>query len=218
MKILSTKLLSEEELKIAANLQLEITCLPTIRITFNKFNTKNIENNFDTILFTSSNAVNYFFENIQNDEFIKNSKIVSIAEKTALTLKTKKNSIYKCGKNIKEITELINTDPYINSIIHPCGNLSTIIETQKNYMQLVVYNNTPIYVNKISEKYDAVMIFSPSGVKGFIKNNLLNNETIYCCVGKSTANYLSSFNTSLNIIVAEKTDAVSMLLAIKNNQ
>lgn len=216
MKVFSTKLLTEEELKIAQQLQLEVTCKPTIQITCSKLNLNNIDD-FDTVVFTSSNAINCFVENTQY-VLLANKKIVCIAEKTASTLIEKNFSIYKSGNSIKEISAIINTDPNIGSILHPCGNLAKPLDTIKKYNRLEVYNNLPLYIEKISEEYNAILFFSPSGINGFIKNNTLNNNnTIYCCIGNSTATYLRSFNASLNIIIAEKTNAISMLQAIKNN-
>ena len=54
-------------------------------------------------------------------------------------------------------------------------------------------------IKKISDKeiyqeiFDAILFYSPSGIKSFMKNNLLNDS--YCiCIGKTTSNYAKKYS------------------------
>jgi uroporphyrinogen-III synthase len=58
--------------------------------------------------------------------------------------------------------------------------------------ELITYKNlaNPIKHNQI---FDAILFYSPSGIKSFMKNNLLNDS--YCiCIGKTTSNYAKKYS------------------------
>ena len=58
--------------------------------------------------------------------------------------------------------------------------------------QLITYKNlaNPIKHNQI---FDAILFYSPSGIKSVMKNNLLN-DSYWICIGKTTSNYAKKYS------------------------
>jgi uroporphyrinogen-III synthase len=61
-----------------------------------------------------------------------------------------------------------------------------------------------------------VMFYSPSGVESFLSENKLNRDTLYCCIGDTTAAKLRKADGNATIIVSSAPTAEAMLFTIKN--
>jgi uroporphyrinogen-III synthase len=81
---------------------------------------------------------------------------------------------------------------------------------------LVVYSNNPEYIPALEGTYDAVLFYSPSGIDGFKQNNPLNNQTVYCCIGSTTANYLNGLQTGLNYLISKGNSTREMINELYN--
>ena len=77
IKILSTKQLDDKTINYARSLNFDITCVDFIKIVSAKWD-ENILNlhEFDSVAFTSDNAVKYFAENKRAAEWIKNKNVI----------------------------------------------------------------------------------------------------------------------------------------------
>jgi len=122
-----------------------------------------------------------------------------------------------------QLADKIMVDKSIKSVLHICGNLKLDTLGDKltasgiSYKPLIVYETIPVS-NEISEAYDAVMFYSPSGIDSFLMKNKLALDTLYCCIGEATADRLRSIDNSVNIVVAKQPTPEEMLKAIIENK
>ena len=84
------------------------------------------------------------------------------------------------------------------------------------YTDLMVYQ-TGTKAKKATEKFDAVLFYSPSGIESFLVLNNLDNETVYCCIGNTTAQALKEARNTVTIILPESSTPQSMLSALSNH-
>jgi uroporphyrinogen-III synthase len=123
--------------------------------------------------------------------------------------------------NAKQLADLIIANGNVRSVLHICGNLT--LDTLQNklmteglsYMQLPVYETTLCNI-ELTKPFDAIMFYSPSGVESFFVKNKINIDTLYCCIGLTTAEKLKSINDKVDIILPKHPTPEAMLSAIKN--
>ena len=65
------------------------------------------------------------------------------------------------------------------------------------YQEFHVYNTT-LTPLAITQKMDAVLFYSPSGVKSYLQENSVSNEVCFC-IGKTTASALNGITTNIKI-------------------
>ena len=216
-KILATKMLSEEVVKYASSLGFELSMMDVIKTQCVAFdiNSNSIEG-IDAIIFTSDNAVNCFFNDEKNKGLIIGKTIISTSGRTAETLTEKGFTPSVTGKNAADISEKIISSKNIKSVLHICGNLTLdtlradlMVEGIK-YKPLVVYHTLPLENKKPEEKFDAIMFFSPSGVKSYLKYNTIENEAP-CCIGSTTADAFTKITKSDKVVTSLNPTPFSML-------
>lgn len=224
MKVLATKLLSDEVLQYADSFGFEVACKPAIHLECVSHPTENLDKlSLDAVVFTSSKAVECFLNDPETFALIKDMSVFSTAGKTAKVLSKYGISPDGMGVNAEDIARKIITDGNIQNVLHPCGNMVLPVLSEQlggadiNYHSLVVYNNERIVIPALEARFDAVLFFSPSGVDSFIQNNPLSKETVYCCIGPTTGDYLRNLYPQHRIIVAEKTSPTAMIKALKQS-
>lgn len=229
LKVLSTKLLNESLVDSAREMDIALTCADFIKIGELDFDIEAMKSLiYDAVVFTSSNAVKSFFK--------KEAAIVlsplSFGEgpgvrTCSLSGKTK-DELIKLGISplavadcAEELADLVIANEKIQSVLHICGNLT--LDTLQNklmtaglsYVQLPVYE-TVLNSVEINEPFDAIMFYSPSGVESFVMKNEINFDTLYCCIGLTTAEKLKSANDKVDIILPTQPTPEAMLRAIRD--
>ncbi len=207
MKILFTKTSIEKE--VSEKLGADFICgfQDFIKINLKKADEFNTE--FYTLLFTSKNGVLGFLEN--GFTFRKNQKIITVGSKTKTIIEEKGGLVFQNFKNIEEFS--IEQKDATDKICHFCGNLALEPkEISDNYKKIEIYKTELLYP-KISEKYDAVVFFSPSGVRSFAKFNSLENFKIFS-IGQTTEKELKKF-TQNRIFSSEESNLEDLLNIIK---
>lgn len=209
IKILSTKGLNESAVEYADTLGVKINCIDFIQTEAVAFDAQQINwNNTDAIVFTSSNAVRYFFG--EGRGHVPTGKtIFSLSGKTATELNEYGIVPTFTAINAAALAGAIIGVKAVKNMLHVCGNLKLeTIETQMtsagiNYTPLLVYNTFYGDAKPIAEQYDGIMFFSPSGVHSYLRGNSIQPDVIYCCIGQTTADSLRALNTNAQIIVPE---------------
>lgn len=188
--ILSTKILSpiqKQELVLA---NIEVIEADFIKTENTSFELNNLNTN---LIFTSQNAVLSVLQH-PNLEALKQKKVFCVGLKTKdlLTQSGFVVDVYvSYAEDLAEIISLIYADETFTFL---CGNLrrddlpNMLTENHINFNEIKVYDTTLI-PHKISEKVDALLFFSPSAVKSYLRNNKITTEK-YFCIGKTTAGYL----------------------------
>lgn len=209
IKILSTKSLSTNAIEYADTLGVKINCVDFIQTEAVHFDEQQINwNTLDAVVFTSSNAVRYFFGE-GGGRVPAGKTIFSLSGKTAAELKEYGITPTFTAINAAALAGAIIGVKAVKNLLHVCGNLKLeTIETQItsagiNYHPLVVYNTYYGDAQPLTEQYDGIMFFSPSGVQSYLRGNSIQPDVIYCCIGQTTADSLRALNTHAQIIVPE---------------
>ena len=221
MKVLSTKTLDSDTLAYAQTLNLEVVCMDFIKITAVLFDIENIDpKDFDTVVFTSANAVKYFFENSAAVELVKHKAVFALRGKTDEGLLAKEIKATITGNTASELADSIIDAKSSKALLHVCGNLKLPVLENKlkaagiRYSDLIVYQTVLCTEKKINELFDAVLFYSPSGVDAFFGQNDVGDKTVCCCIGQTTANALRAKKNIAKIITAHQPSPVAMLTMV----
>ena len=228
LRVLSTKILDEKLVDTARDMGMSLDCMEVIGTRVLDFDRSALQSDtYDAIVFSSSNAVKSFLGNKETTvlapsplERAGGEVVFAISGKTKDELE--KNGIVPVavGDSSEQLAEKIVSEGTIRSVLHICGNLRMDVLEKKlmaadiSYKALVVYETLPLD-NKVDASYDAVMFYSPSGVDSFSTKNKLNHDTLYCCIGETTAAKLKGIDGNVIIVVAKEPKPEAMLTAIK---
>lgn len=141
-----------------------------------------------------------------------------VGEKAKKILNTKFN-VAECEPNAKILSKKIISKYKNKKFCFLCSNirLNTIPnELEKNKIHLkecVIYKTTEIQP-EISEKFDAYVFFSPSGVKSFSKKYTIPNKALIFAIGSTTQNAVKEL-TNRVALIPEKPDLNSLINLIK---
>lgn len=196
-----------------------IEVIKTISLKVQSFDLKN-----KSLIFTSLNGVKSFFENgfKPNEDFTaKNyNKIYCVGEKTKRELRKNGFGTFKVLKNAETLSKFIIDNCVHEKFIHFCGNLAIDVLDNELPLQNIQYEKVTVYETEelnptIAEKYDAIVFFSPSGVRSFTKNNSLDNAKIFS-IGNTTTKELKKI-TSQKIFTSDKNNLIDLLSVIEEN-
>ena len=215
-KVLSTKKLDADTIAYARSLNMEIQCVDFIEVSLADFKIP-LADTFDSIAFTSANAVKYLFADAETQEFVSGKKVFALYGRTSEELA--KHAIKPAGAagNATDLADVIVKDGTLNSVLHVCGDLRLDVLEKKlkevglKYSPLVVYKTVLLNNDKLNEKFDAVMFYSPSGVNSFFYANDVTKEAICCCIGETTASRLKEKRSDANIILPKTTTSQAMI-------
>jgi len=194
------------------NLGAKTIALPLIKNTAKnqeELSSKLNQNGYNWIIFTSPNAVQFFFETISPKEI--NSKIATVGSKT-------KELINALGLTVdfipsKFTAKQLATEIPVNendTILIPRSNLAKndIIEILKNRTcsidTITIYENTAIRYSKkeldtiFKQQIDFITFTSGSTVASFMKLEIELNQEKIICIGPETAKIASDYNLSVS--------------------
>lgn len=199
-KVLATKTLKEDSLRYAKSLGLEVCCKDFIEIEKTRFTLP--EFSFDSIVFTSANAVISFATAHEN---VKGKSIFALNGKTNETLLRYNIKAGFTAENAESLAEKIIQHSG-KSVLHICGNLGLdrlekrFENTGISYRKLIAYNTILRPSKAETNSFDAVLFFSPSGVKSFFSANELPENVLCVAIGRTTAEALK-LKTANKIII-----------------
>jgi uroporphyrinogen-III synthase len=218
IKVLSTKQLDDKTIAYAKSLNFEVTCVEFIEVTPVLWNESMLKDfDCDSVAFTSSSGVKYFFDHPDTREWVKTKNVFSIAGKTFDELAKLDIDVVSTAQDSRAMTEGVIEKKITDCILHVCGNLRLdTLEKQLSqagirYYPLEVYNTKLITGLHLEEKFDVILFFSPSGVEGFLSGNEIGEKTICCCIGGATANRLKQSVPNAKIMVSPFPSPMSML-------
>lgn len=177
-----------------------------------------------SLIFTSVNAVNSFFDNDfqPNENFVDRNfnKIYAVGAMTKKQLRKFGFGTFKVTKNAKELAEFIIENSPKEKFLHFCGNLALNVLNKALPLQNISYKKIPVYETEllfptISTKYDAVCFFSPSGVRSFAKFNSLEDIQMFS-IGQTTTKELEKL-TQKPIITSSESNIDDLLNLISSH-
>lgn len=222
LNVLATKQLSNDIMAYAQSLGLKVVCDPTIKVACRQ-DQNFFTDDFEAFIVTSYRAIQCVLQQGLTIDDIKQKPVFALSGKTLNTLSKYGIEPKLTADHAEALAQLIIKQGATQSVLHICGNLvlpklGQLLEQQNMaYHTHIVYDTVSIPTTKTYDDIKVVMFFSPSGIKGFLKNNGLQSEIWYVCIGQTTADYLRQQQDRLTILVADKPSPKAMLRQIKND-
>ena len=177
-----------------------------------------------SLIFTSVNAVQSFFENgFKPDEDFtskKYNKIYTVGITTKRELRKFGYGTFKVTKHAKELSEFIIDSSAKEKFLHFCGNLALDVLNKTLPLQNISYKKIPVYETQLlypefTADYDALCFFSPSGVRSFAKFNSLEGKKIFS-IGETTEKEIKKF-TKNPVFTSKESNLDDLLNVIAKN-
>ena len=184
---------------------------------------------YTAIIFTSKNAVDYFFQQVKEARYPvpETMKYLCTSEAIALYLQNyityRKRKIFFGKGTFSDLEDLVKKFKTEKFLI-PCGDTSKndvppfMEKLGVEHKKVVVYKTVPRDLkNKIDiKKYDMLVFFSPMGIKSLFKNwpDYVQKKQIIATFGENTTKEAVDSGLTVNIMAPTAT-APSMAAAIE---
>lgn len=188
--ILSTKTLSIIQKQVLLDAAIHVVEADFIKTENATFEIKNLNEN---LIFTSQNAVLSILQH-PTIEDLKQKTVFCVGLKTKELLNENGFTVEAYTGYAEDLAEIITLVYSDESFTFFSGNLrkdtlpEMLMENEIAFNEIKVYETT-LTPQKISEKVDGILFFSPSAVTSFLKKNTLANEKLFC-IGNTTADVL----------------------------
>ena len=128
-------------------------------------------------------------------------KIYCVGENTKSILSKHGQKVEKNLKNSSKLANFISKKAKNEKFLFCRSNIknddfTAFFKKEKiDLKEIAVYNNKPNSL-VLKDKFEAIMFYSPSGIKSFLKNNKLGSS--YCiCIGETTASYAKNYSSNV---------------------
>lgn len=117
-------------------------------------------------------------------------------------------------ENMKSLSSDLAKQNFRN-VIYFCGEdhrheLEEGLKNSSIKISKVITHKSQIIFPVIKNNFDVVFVFSPRSAESLLKNNAFNNQTIFACIGPTTASYVKSRGIS-NTFIASYPDSKILL-------
>lgn len=202
IQILSTKILSPLHKQELVKIGIEVIEADFIKTENKPFELKDLN---ESLIFTSQNAVHSVLSNPKSEE-LKSKNVYCVGLKTKTLLSDNGFNVVAYTGYASDLAEIITLIYGNESYTFFSGNLrrDTLPEALKEagikLNEIQVYETT-LQPQKIKANPEALLFFSPSGVKSYLKDNIINKQLCFC-IGETTAEALDKITK--NIIIADQ--------------
>lgn len=210
IKVLSTKILSEKQRRL----------FPEDRFMVSEYNAIlteecpfEIPEGYSQLILTSQNAVRAFFNRAGSK---KQYSCYCVGEKTRALLEEFGQKVLKTAQNAAELGHFIAKNYENEQFLYACGNLSRpelpeLLKAKNIPFRSIIVYKTRLNEQKLNKKTDAILFFSPSGVKSYIAGNAIDNTTVFC-IGNTTAEEAKKHIR--NIIISENPTTEDLIRSV----
>ena len=205
MTILSTKRLELSQRNLVLGAGFSLVDYDAIKIQFIDFEKpEDIKNG----IFTSQNAV----KATQNSGF-RIQNCYCIGQKTSSLLEKSGIKVLKTAEYSQDLANYIIENHKNEKFHFFCGNKrreelpKILTEANVDFEEITTYK-TVRNPKKFDQKFDAVLFYSPNGVKSFAEQNAFG-ESLAVCIGKTTA--AEAIKHTKNIEIANATSVESVI-------
>ena len=199
-QILSTKILSDNQIQALESANFNVIEADFIQIKNQKFELKELN---DNLIITSQNAAQSL---LLQPEFaaLKTKNVFCVGLKTKALLEENGFNVIVYVDYASDLAEIITLIYANESYTFFSGNLrkETLPKALKaakiKFNEIQVYE-TSLTPQKIKVAVEAILFFSPSGVESYLKENTIKKEFCFC-IGETTADALQK--TVKKILIA----------------
>lgn len=212
IKVLSTKKLTSFQKEILADSSIRLMDYSAINIRPLKCS---IPEPLEYVIFTSQHTVECFVAQIRGSSLQwKTIKAFCVGPKTACLVERKGIKVVHYENYAAELADYIVRYYPKGHFDFFCGNLRRDTIPSALLKHRISYTETQLYETKLvsrqwDEAFDAVLFFSPSGVRSFFEDNVLPSRSFAICIGKTTA--AEAQNYARLIEIAAETTVESVL-------
>lgn len=194
-RILSTKILAENQKQLLLNAGMALVEYNAIHIDFIDFQLS--EKSIENAIFTSKNAVKAILaKNVEIDNcFCVGNKTAALLEENGSFIKEKAN-------NSEELAEKLVENYKNEHFTFFCGNrrrdeLPEILKKNHIPLKEVEVYKTSLAHRKFSSAFDGILFFSPSGVTSYTSENKIEGTAF--CIGETTASEARKHTKNIEI-------------------
>ncbi|WP_026451202.1 uroporphyrinogen-III synthase [Aequorivita capsosiphonis] len=211
--ILSTKKLSPSQRELLINAGVSLVDYNAIKIEFVPFET---HSNIENAIFTSQNSV----ETVMSGK-VKIAQCFCVGEKTKAFLEKNGQKVVKMTEYASELAPYLVENHKNDHFNFFCGNIrsdvipSKLKENNVSFEEIEVYK-TMLNPKKFERQFDAILFFSPSGVRSYFEKNKSSRvqnpgrfESTAICIGTTTAQ--EARNYTENVAVSNSTTVESVI-------
>lgn len=212
--ILSTKILNVSQQELLLNAGINFVHYDAIQIELLDIE---ISEAYDYILFTSQNAVNAYlakYGNFQNQP----AKILCVGSKTERLLLDKGGYVQYTAESAAQLAQYIIEERPAHSFLYLTGNIrrdelpNSLNAARVAFNEVIAYN-TQLWPKFFKREFEAVLFFSPSGVRSFVAKNQFGPQMAFC-IGETTAAEVKLYTD--NYIIANKPTVENVLVQAIN--
>lgn len=203
---LSTKILKLNQRSLLLHAGISLVEYNAINIEYLPFK---VQQKVKNAIFTSQNAV----LSTQNSK-LEIEHCYCVGEKTKALLEEKGYNVVKMTEYATELSAYIVEKYQDEYFYFFCGNIRSdeiplrLRENNIGLEEIVVYKTT-LNPKKFDRTFDAVLFFSPSGVRSFCQENISISNTLFVCIGTTTASEARNFTE--NVVIANSTTVESVI-------
>lgn len=214
IRVLSTKKLLFNQKQFLLNAGFSVLEADFISIQEIPFTLQKIP---DLLLFTSQNAVKSVVKN-QESSFLKKIPCVCVGIKTKDLLEKFGFNVLAMKEYAEELAPIIQSNYHTNEIAFFAGNIrrdtlpNALKHANINFTEYTVYQNTSSQI-KINTPLDAILFYSPSGIKSYLKENTITHQVCFC-IGTTTAQALDGVTN--NIVIAKQQTIENVIIQCIN--
>lgn len=211
--ILCTRALSRQLIKTAEEKGFQIDVVPFIKIeplqsdeltkVIRAFSAQSI-----TAIFTSMNAAEAVIKELNGVKPLWTLFCIGSATRDTLVQYFGEGAITGVADNASYLAHTIVQTGTCNEAVFFCGDqrmneLPLILSEGKIKVREVIMYRTILVDNKISQSYQGVLFFSPSAVKSFFSNNVIDPQTVLFAIGQTTAGAIKKHTSNLVVTSSE---------------
>jgi len=217
---------------LATNCKVKIDFRPFIHVegvSTKDFRSQRINfTDFNSVIFTSRNAVDYFFKTAEEIRYNvpESLKYFCISEAIAFYLQKyivyRKRKVFTGKQTFQDLIPLLKKNKDSKFLL-PCSdiispNIKELLEKDNiNYQCVVLYRTVCSDLSDLSDvNYDVLAFFSPSGIKSLFQNfpNFKQNDTRIAVFGSTTSKAAEEAGLRIDIC-APQPEAPSMTKALE---
>ncbi len=212
--ILSTKKLQSNQKQFLLNADFSVIEADFIKISTLPFQ---IKNKPTLLLFTSQNGVKSVLENHKVNE-LKQIPSICVGSKTKKLLEDNGFTVLATKEYAEELAPIIQKEFSKENIAFFAGNLRRNVLPDAMNQANIAFDEYLVYQNeessvKIEAKTNALLFFSPSGIKSYLSQNTITNEMCFC-IGTTTADALKGITK--NIVIANQQTVENVIIQCIN--
>jgi uroporphyrinogen-III synthase len=216
IQILSTRNLPADVIKLAAENDIDIDCVTFIdtKSVVNEETAQKIKqlaSDEITAVFTSMNAVEAVAEIVHSD---LKWNVYCIGYATKHLVKEKLRAVIKGeADDAASLADVIinhnEQEVYFFSGEKRRDELPNTLKSSGIQVNEIIVYSTTLLKHQINKHYNAILFYSPSAVESFFSENIVDNETVFFAIGKTTAAAILHY-TQNKIILAEQPGKVEL--------